>query len=143
MDVLRYKNTNTKGKSIYQERVGHLISKSVFDFKLCHLTFQEYCIEFMFHLFIEKDFKLKGGRKRKRKRKTKTKRESVKLWYAWKMLKMEYFVAIPNGFAQVQIILTDYTPLFTSIYIYIYIYAHMHLSKAREHTGQNVVVWFL
>ena len=67
-----FKNTNIKGKSVYQERVGYLISKSIFAFKLHHLTYQEYCLEFMFCLFIIKDFETKGERKKR-------KRESVQL----------------------------------------------------------------
>ena len=41
------KSTKSKGKSIYREKVGCLISKSAFVFKLHHLTYKKYCIEFI------------------------------------------------------------------------------------------------
>ena len=62
-----FKHTKTSGNPKYQERVGRLISKSAFVFKLNRVAYWEYCIEFMFRLFIEKYFESKGGRKRKSK----------------------------------------------------------------------------
>ena len=82
MDVKE--NTKTLGKFILWERVGRLIGKSAFVFKItsCDLSGILYRI-YMFHLFIEKDFESKGGKK-KRKRKRKRERRKEERRRKWK-----------------------------------------------------------
>ena len=61
----------------------------------------------MFHLFIEKDFESKRGRKRK----TKRKRESIRLWYMWNILTNDGIYCC---------YLKYHTHTHTHIYIYIF-----------------------
>ena len=63
----KYKNL---GENLYNKKKwDRLIDESAFVvLKLRHLTYQEYCIEFLLRLFIEKDFE-SSGRKTNRKHK--------------------------------------------------------------------------
>ena len=64
----KYKKTR---ENVYNKKklVVWLVNQRLFFFKLWHLTYQKYCVEFMFRLFIVKDFEWKGGRERQKKKK--------------------------------------------------------------------------
>ena len=58
---------------MYRERIGRLISKSVFVFKLRHLTYKEYYIEFIYTIYSSRKI---SNPKEEEKEKTKE-REKV------------------------------------------------------------------
>ena len=70
----KYKNLS---ESLYnKKKVAVWISESAFVvFKLRHLTYKEYCLEFMLRLFIEKVFESKGRKRKKERKKERKKKE--------------------------------------------------------------------